>query len=74
MNLCDLKRGKSAVVLKVTQDEAVRERLRALGIYTGAKIRLLKVSLFKRTFLLQAGSSKVALGREVAAGVRIWAT
>ena len=72
MNLCDLKRGKSAVVLKVTHDEAVRERLRALGVYTGAKVRLLKVSLFKRTFLLQAGSSKVALGRDVAAGVRIW--
>ena len=74
MNVCDMKRGEHAVVLKVELDTPERERLRALNIHVGAPIELLKVSLFKKTYLLQAKSAKVALGREVAAGIRIWKT
>ena len=72
MNICELKKGERAVVLKVEHPDPVRERLRYLGIYTGAKIVLLKASFFKKTYLVQAGGAKVALGREVALGIRVW--
>ena len=72
MTVCDMKKGTRAVVLKVAGEEAVRERLRFLGIYKGAKIALLKVSLTKSTYLVQAGSSRAALGKDVAAGVFVW--
>ena len=72
MNISDLKKGMHAVVWKVEQPAPMRERLRFLGVYAGAKITVLKVSLFKRSYLVQAGSAKVALGREVAEGVRVW--
>ena len=72
MTICDIKRGTRVVVLKVEASEPVRERLCALGIHTGSKITVLKVSLFKRTFLVQAGPNKIALGRDVASEIRVW--
>ena len=74
MTICDLKRGARAVVLKVDADAPVRERLHSYGLFTGAKFTLLRVSMFKKTYLLQVGGTRVALGRDVAAGVRIWNT
>ena len=72
MTVCDMKKGMRAVVLKVESAETVRERLRFLGIYKGAKIALLKVSFTRSTYLVQAGSSRAALGKDVAAGVFVW--
>lgn len=72
MTVCDMKKGMRAIVLKVEQPEPIRERLRFLGIFKGAKIVLLKISLFKSTYLVQAGSSRAALGKEVAAGIFVW--
>ena len=72
MTICDLQRGDRAVVLKVELESSVRERLRALDLYTGATLSVLKVSLFKKTYLVEAKSAKVALGREIASGVRVW--
>ena len=74
MTICDLKRGARAVVLKVEQPVAVRERLHSYGIFTGAKIVLLRVSMFKKTYLLQVGGTRVALERDIAAGIRVWNT
>lgn len=72
MTVCDMRRGDRAVVLNVTQEESVKERLRALGVFSGANVRLVRVSLFKKTYLLQTSSAKVAMGRDVAEGVRVW--
>ena len=74
MTICDMKKGMCAVVLKVEGAEAIRERLRFLGIYKGAKVTLIKTSLLKGVFLVQAGSARAALGKEVAAGVFVWKT
>ena len=71
MTVCDLKRGERALVLSVAADAPLRERLTILGVYAGARVRLLKVSLFRRTFLLATQSGRVALGSSVAAGVRV---
>ncbi len=74
MNITELKRGDCAVVLKVELPNEMCKRLFSLRVYTGAKIEVLKVSLFKKTYLLRAGTSKIALGREIAKGVRVWRT
>ena len=72
MTVCDLKRGQGAVVLKVELSEEMQTRLRYLNVYKGAKISLVKVSFRKKTYLLQAGTAKVALDSGTAAGIRVW--
>ena len=71
MNVCDMKAGEEAVVEKVELTEGVRERLRYLNVTAGAPLVLLKVSFFKKTYLIQARSAKIAIGREVAEGIRV---
>lgn len=72
MNISDLKKGERAVVLKVEIEGDLRDRLIALGIYNGAKLVLLKRSLFGHTYLVQAGSSRIAMEKQLALGVRVW--
>lgn len=71
MNVCDLKRGECALVLSVSAEPAIRERLRVLGVYHGARVKLLKTSLFKKTFLLATGTGRAALGKSVASEVEV---
>ena len=72
MTICDLQRGDRALVQKVELEGELREKLLSLQIHAGARLTVLKVSPFRRVFVVQAGSSRLALGREVAGGVRIW--
>lgn len=71
MNICDMKAGERAQVLSVELETEVQQRLRYLGLSAGAELLLLKVSHFKKTYLVQAGSAKVALGQEVAEGIKV---
>lgn len=71
MNITDLGLGERGIVLAVDCEQSVKERLRALNIRSGGVVRILKVSFFKKTYLLQAGVSRVALRREVAACVTV---
>ena len=71
MSICDLKRGEAAIVLSVAAEPALRERMKILGVYAGARVKLLKSSLLRRTFLLSTGTGRAALGRSVAAGVKV---
>lgn len=72
MTMNDLRRGDRAVVLKVELPVLLKERLRAVGIFTGSKLLVLKVSGKKNVRLVQAGSAKIALDGETAAGIKIW--
>lgn len=74
MNICDLKRGDRAVVLKVDLAPQVRARLMTFRICTGERILVYKVSPFKKTYVVGAGGTRLALGREIAEGVRVWKT
>ena len=71
MNVCNMKAGEHAQVLQVELEEPVRQRLRYLGIAAGAELVLLKISLFKKTYFVQAQSAKLAIGREVAEGISV---
>ncbi len=72
MTMNELRRGDRAVVLKVELPMLLKERLRSLGIFTGARLKLLKGSPKKGNWLLQVGSAHVALDRETAAGIKLW--
>lgn len=74
MTLNELKRGDSAVVLRTDVPSPIRERLRSLNVYPNAKITVVKVSPMKKTYLLQAGNSRVAMRREIAAMIRVFRT
>ena len=52
----------------------LKERLRSLGIFTGAKFVVLKASRRKKMFLIQTGGAKVALDGELAEGIRVLKT
>ena len=69
-----MKAGERAKVIKVTLDEAVRTRLYYLGVAAGVELILLKVSFLHNTYLLQARSTKIAIGREVAEGIQVCRT
>ena len=71
MNITDLQIGERGEVLAVSCEEALKERLRSLNIHKEAVLRLVKISFFKKTYLMQAGGSLVALRREVAQCVEI---
>ena len=72
MTMNDLRRGERAVVLKVELPVLLKERLRSLGVFTGAKLTVLKVSGRKKIRLIQAGSAKVALDGVPASGIQVW--
>lgn len=74
MNLTELKRGDSAVILRIGAEPSIRARLRSLNVYPNAKITLLKVSFFKKTYLVAAGNVSVAMRREIAEGIRVFKT
>lgn len=70
MDITDLQCGERAVVASVEAPAPLKERLRALNIRTGEALVLLRVSPFRRTYLVQAGST-VAIRREVAQCVKL---
>ena len=74
MTVCDLKRGERAVVLKIELPAGVRDRLFGLDLRVGSPVCVLKVSLRKKWYVLQSGSSQFALRREAAEGIRVWKT
>ncbi len=71
MDITGLKRGERGVVLAVLLPPKIKERLRSLNVRTGSVVRVLRISFFKRTYLLQAGGSRVALSGEAASCVQI---
>lgn len=71
MNLLDLHPGQRAVVVHVDCSPALKERLRSLNVRAGSVVKLMKVSLFQKTFLIQASNSQIALRREVAASIHV---
>lgn len=71
MNICDMAAGEEASVKEVGLSGGVRERLRYMGVTKGAPLVLLKVSRFKKTYLIQVRSAKIAVAREIAEGIAV---
>ena len=71
MDITLLKRGERGIVQSVSSAAPLKERLRSLNIRPGASVLLVKTSFFKKTFLVQAGGSLIALRKEVATCVSV---
>ena len=71
MNITDLQPNERGVVLAVSCEETLKERLRSLNIHKEVILRLMKISFFKKTYLVQADGSLIALRKEVAQCVEI---
>ena len=66
MSVFDLKKGERATVTEVLLDGAAGERLRSLGINSGAVIEVIAFSLFRGSVLLGVGYNRVAVRKSVA--------
>ena len=71
MNITQLSCGARATVLSVACSAALKERLRSLNIREGATITLVKISFFRKTYLVKTGGSSIAVRREVAECVSV---
>ena len=66
--LADCARGHQAVVVRVDCDAADACRLRALGVYEGARVDVVDS---RNGLLLQVRGSRIALGAAVAAAIAV---
>ena len=66
MKLSGLKIGEMARVQAVETGEDMKRRLRALGVFTGAEVKVLQVGFFARTFLIEADGARLGMGKRLA--------
>ena len=65
--LCDLESGHEAAITRVDEeDEGLLKYLASLGMYPGTKVKVCDVAPFKGPMMVQVGSSRYALGRDIA--------
>ena len=64
--LNELKAGERAEVVKIETDKDVKERLKMLNIFVGAKVRMVKTAFFKSTFLIEADGVRVGMRKNPA--------
>ena len=73
MTLKDCRQGARARVAGVHTSEALGARLRALGLFCGAEVSVLRVSPRRRVWLVETAFSTFALGAEIAESVEVTA-
>ena len=66
MNLAQIKKGESAVIIRVDAERGVRERLRMLNVFPGSEVRVVRHSLFRSSLMLEVGGIRLGLRRELA--------
>ena len=71
MNITQLSCGERAIITSVECPSTLKERLRSLNIREGAAVTLVKISFFKKTYLIKASGSSIAVRREVAECVSV---
>ena len=72
LRLADLPSGRQAVVVDVVAGRGAAARLLALGVVPGRSVRMLRNDGFGPVILATGlGSSRIAVGRGLAAKVRV---
>ncbi len=71
MGVFSLRVGESGRVTEINLSGAAAERLCALGLQRGAKVKALGFSLFKSGILLGVGNIRVALRKAVAENIEV---
>jgi Fe2+ transport system protein FeoA len=66
MTLNGLKTGECADVISVDAEKEMKERLRALNVCAGARVKILKIGFFGSSILIEAGGARVGMRKNVA--------
>ena len=69
MKLSDLKINESGRITAVNCNGEQKERLYALGVYSGIKVKVLRFSCLKKSMLISANNVRVVLRRDIADGI-----
>ncbi|HZL06880.1 MAG TPA: metal-dependent transcriptional regulator [Coriobacteriia bacterium] len=65
--LCDLESGHEAAITRVDdEDEGLLKYLASLGMFPGTTVKVCDVAPFKGPLMVQVGSARYALGRDIA--------
>ena len=70
-NLTDLASGESATILAIQTDDALRQRLLALGFRVGKRIDLIRKASFSGPLQVRIGTTDVLLRKREAAKISV---
>ena len=74
MTLLELSVGAVAEILSFQGGVALAERLQALGIFAGTRVRVLKMAPFRGPFLIEdvKTGARIMIGRGMADRIEVW--
>ena len=70
-NLAELVSGESAVILAINTDDALRQRLMALGFRVGKHVMVVRKALFSGPLQVRIGTTDILLRRIEAAKITV---
>ncbi len=70
-NLCSLVPGESATILAIQTDDALRQRLMALGFRVGKRIELIRKASFSGPLQVRIGTTDILLRKSEAAKISV---
>lgn len=73
-NLTDLAAGESATILAIQTDDALRQRLLALGFRVGKRVDLIRKASFSGPLQVRIGTTDVLLRKNEAAKISVQKT
>ena len=71
MNISDLKKGDTAVVIAVYGDFSVKKRINAFGIRRGTRITVIGYSPFRSAVCVRCKGFTLAISTERAKNIRV---
>jgi len=69
--LIEMSSGEKGIVIGVESGERMISRLEALGVYQGIEIMLISSQFMRGPVTIQAGRTKIALGRGMAEKIKV---
>jgi Fe2+ transport system protein FeoA len=70
-NLADLNSGEGATILAIHTDDALRQRLMALGFRIGKRIEIIRKARFSGPLQVRIGTTDILLRRNEAAKIMV---
>jgi ferrous iron transport protein A len=71
MNLTQLKKGQSGLIVKINADKALRDRLNSFGVMRGEELTVKGCSLAKQTMEIEIDTTLIALRAVEASKIEI---
>ena len=70
-NLADLASGESATIIAIQTDDALRQRLMALGFRVGKRIELIRKARFSGPLQVRIGTTDIVLRQREALQIAV---